>query len=84
MEVIMMTRDEVKQLLTEILDSRLNTAPASGPTEREIVNIDTLCERLDITRSTALRWRKKKKIPSFRIGSAVRFDFAKVLDSLQK
>lgn len=43
-----------------------------------------LCKYLGITEPTALRWRKKGKIPCMTIGSAVRFDLNDVLEALKK
>ncbi len=43
-----------------------------------------LCDHLGITEPTVIRWRKKGKIPFFTIGSAVRFNLAKVLETLDK
>ena len=49
----------------------------------EIINRRELCVRLDITEPTAIRWEKKKKIPSFRIGSNVRYNWPNVISVLE-
>lgn len=43
-----------------------------------------LCAHLGVTEPTIIRWKKKGKIPYFRIGSAIRFNLKEVLKSLQK
>ena len=48
------------------------------------INTKELCAFLGITVPTVIRWRKKKKIPFFQIGSAVRFNLKDVLKSLGK
>lgn len=49
----------------------------------EIINRTELCKRLNITEPTAIRWEKKGKIPSFRIGSNVRYNWPKVIIMLE-
>lgn len=51
--------------------------------QAEIINRDELCKRLDITEPTAIRWEKKGKIPSLRIGSNVRYNWQKVIEALE-
>jgi hypothetical protein len=49
----------------------------------EIINRTELCKRLDITEPTAIRWEKKGKIPCFRIGSNVRYNWHNVINVLE-
>ena len=66
------------------LESRLNEINITPPTPpHEIINRKVLCERLDITEPTAIRWEKKRKIPSFRIGSNVRYNWQSVINALE-
>lgn len=51
--------------------------------ETEIVGREELCRRLAITEPTAIRWEKKGHLPSFRIGSNVRYNWQKVLGALE-
>ena len=51
--------------------------------QTEIINRDELCKRLDITEPTAIRWEKKGKIPCFRIGSNVRYNWHNVINVLE-
>ena len=50
----------------------------------EIIDRAELCKRLSITEPTVIRWEKKSKIPCFRIGSCVRYNWQTVLDVLEK
>jgi hypothetical protein len=66
------------------IDSKLNVAsnpPATSPTE--IIDRSELCKRLNITEPTAIRWEKRGVIPSFRIGSNVRYSWFKVIEALE-
>ena len=49
----------------------------------EIIDRKELCKRLDITEPTAIRWEHKGKIPCFRIGSNVRYNWPKVVEALE-
>jgi excisionase family DNA binding protein len=49
----------------------------------EIINREELCRRLAITEPTAIRWEKKGKIPSIRIGSSVRYNWYAVIEALE-
>lgn len=50
--------------------------------ESEIINIEEAMARLDVTRPTLLKWRKKGKIPFLEIGSAIRFNWPDVVKAL--
>lgn len=50
----------------------------------EIIDRKELCKRLDISEPTATKWGKKGKIPFFKIGTAVRYNWIKVIESLEK
>jgi excisionase family DNA binding protein len=52
------------------------------PSKEKLLSIKQLCEHLKITEPTALRWRKKGKIPFYNIGASIRFKLSEVLDSL--
>ena len=49
----------------------------------EIIDRTELCKRLAITEPTAIRWEKKGKIPCFRIGSSVRYNWHTVIETLE-
>lgn len=57
--------------------------PATATPPAEIINRDELCKRLDITEPTAIRWEKRGKIPCFRVGSNVRYNWPAVIESLE-
>jgi excisionase family DNA binding protein len=62
-------REELKQL---------TTLPGQLITEKE------LCDFLDVSTPTIIKWRNKGKIPCIRIGSAVRYDKAAVIKALEQ
>jgi hypothetical protein len=64
--------------LEEMLTKQAPAASSAKP-----VTTKELCAFLGITEPTAIRWRKKKAIPYYTIGSAVRYDLPKVIASLE-
>ena len=50
----------------------------------EIIDRKELCKRLAITEPTAIRWERKGKIPYFRIGSNIRYNWQSVINTLEK
>jgi predicted DNA-binding transcriptional regulator AlpA len=66
------------------LEAKLSSLhTGNSPLQPEIINRDELCKRLAITEPTAIRWEKKGTIPSFRIGSNVRYNWPKVIETLE-
>ncbi len=49
----------------------------------EVIDRAELCKRLNITEPTCIRWEKKGVIPSFRIGSSIRYNWPKVIETLE-
>lgn len=80
--------DEFDKRLINIESLLLNLQPKESLPKDEPyvkpINTKELCAFLGITEPTVIRWRKKKKIPFFQIGSAVRFNLSEVLKSLGK
>lgn len=58
-----------------------STIPSPPP---EIIDRKELRVRLGITEPTIIRWEKKGKIPSFRIGSNVRYNWQTVINALEE
>ena len=66
------------------LESKLSETkahPALPPIE--IIGRKELCNRLAITEPTVIRWERKGKIPSFNIGSSVRYNWHHVISVLE-
>jgi hypothetical protein len=68
----------------ESLESKLNQPSALiAIPQAEIIDRVELCKRLSITTPTAMRWEKKGKIPYFRLGSNVRYNWTNVINTLE-
>lgn len=71
--------DQLKEL-----NQRIANDGVSKPQNHENpIDTKELCKRLAITEPTAIRWRKKGKIPYLSIGSSIRYDWNAVLTALQ-
>ena len=77
--------NEFKLLITDLVNDclRHTSKDQDSQCQTEIINRGELCKRLDITEPTAIRWEKKGKIPCFRIGSNVRYNWQNVLSVLE-
>jgi excisionase family DNA binding protein len=69
--------------LNELEHKLTNFNPEATNISIEVINRKELCKRLDITEPTAIRWEKKGKIPSIRIGSNVRYNWPAVIQALE-
>jgi len=71
--------------LIELIESAINRSPSHNTEIKSIEIIDRkeLCNRLEITEPTVIRYEKKGKIPCFRIGSNVRYNWQTVITSLE-
>lgn len=70
--------NEIIQRLIEI-DHKLNKLSLPSKEQTEIITRDELCKRLSLTEPTIIRWEQKGKIPCFRVGSCVRYNWEDVL-----
>lgn len=76
--------NEFKLLIMDVVnDCLLQTNKTETSIQGEIIGRSELCKRLAITEPTSIRWEKKGKIPCFRIGSNVRYNWATVLETLE-
>jgi excisionase family DNA binding protein len=77
----------VSDILTQVreIHQRISNGDVGTPQYQHEHPIDTkeLCKRLAITEPTAIRWRKRGKIPFMSIGSSIRYDWQAVLTALQ-
>jgi len=62
------------------LDDICNHSP---PKQIQIITQEELSKRLGLSVDTIIRWRKKGKIPSLRVGNSVRYNWYSVLDALE-
>jgi hypothetical protein len=73
--------DTILQRIDQLESNLVSAGKVMPP---EIIDRAELCKRLDITELTAIRWGKKGRLPFFRIGSAVRYNWIEVIKVLEK
>jgi len=69
------------QEISERLDYISTIPPPIGV---EIITQVELCKRLGLSKPTVIRWAKKGKIPSLRIGKSIRYNWYSVIEALEK
>jgi len=81
-----LTTPEVRQLFRQELETyfenRTKILPGTIENEQPI-NTKELCNFLDITEPTLIRWRNKGKIPFLKIGSRILYQKGAVLAALE-
>jgi excisionase family DNA binding protein len=75
--------DILMEKLIEI-DNRLANLPqVERRPQTEIIDTKTLCERLQLSEPTIISMRRRKQIPFFKVGSAIRFNWQAVIEALE-
>lgn len=73
----------LQKIIDEAVLKAIGNQPSPEVRKVEIIDQDELCKRLSLTRQTIARWREKGKIPFIQIGSAFRYDWLKVVETLE-
>lgn len=81
------TLDQFPEAIAHLLD-RIDALQAMVEHKELVtikpVNTKQLCEFLNLTEQSIIRFRKNNIIPFYTIGSAVRYDLQKVIAALEK
>ena len=72
------------EILREEIQDLKRLLSQTGKISPEIIDRPELRKRLNLTEPTVIRWEKKGKIPSIRIGSCVRYNWPEVVKALEK
>jgi hypothetical protein len=75
--------EEILSELKEVKERLASMPQAAAPDSPEIITDEQLCVRLGVCRQTTTRLREKKRIPFFTVGTAIRYDFKKVIAALE-
>ena len=81
--IVLIQVDDLRQIIREELAVN---KPCNEPEKKKIekpLNQRDLCNFLDLSEPTVIRWRKKGLIPFMQIGSAIRYDVNRVIESLE-
>jgi predicted DNA-binding transcriptional regulator AlpA len=77
------TPDELTAIIEAAVSRALGQSRPTPDRNAEIIDREELCRRLNITEPTVIRLEKKGKIPRMEIGTAIRYDWNKVVAALQ-
>jgi len=75
--------EELQEVITNCVNSCLEFTKQSPAQNEQPINTKELCSFLGITTPTAIRWRKKGKLPFLQIGSRILYQKEKVLAALE-
>ena len=87
LQLYLATETQLKSVVMECVKEALQDA---APTQTchdaqpEIIDTKTLLTRLDLSEPTVIRYRQKGVIPFLQVGSAIRYDYQKVLEALER
>src|SRR5690606_2012597 len=87
LQLYLATERQLKSVVMEcVKEALLGVTPtqAGRDTPAEIIDTKTLLTRLDLSEPTVIRYRQKGVIPFLQVGSAIRYDYQKVLEALEK
>lgn len=77
LDLILSEFKEIKELLKSKPAEQVAVMP-------EIIDSDTICERLSISDTTLRNWRRKKQIPFISVNGTIRYNWPRVVESLEK
>jgi excisionase family DNA binding protein len=75
--------EQLREIIRQELQD-LQLPNSQNKVQQKPITTRELCEHLGITEPTAIKWRKRGKLPFFRIGGSVRYDLDEVLDALHR
>jgi hypothetical protein len=81
MIVLQFSVEELRQIVAS--EFAKVSPKAAAEVAVEIIDRAELCRRLSITEPTVILYEKKGKIPSLRVGSAVRYNYGAVLKAIE-
>jgi len=73
-------KEELKQLIEDAVYKATCTQPKL---EYNIITDKELSKRLNITKVTLHKFRKDGKIPFFKVGRTIRYDYKEVMETLK-
>ncbi|WP_099367305.1 helix-turn-helix transcriptional regulator [Sphingobacterium sp. 1.A.4] len=87
LQLFLATQDQLRSVVSECVKEALQISASttqSASASSEIIDTKELLSRLGLSEPTIIRYRQKGTIPYLRIGSAIRYDYQKVLEALEK
>lgn len=83
-EILRILTLEIRKQVEITLNEKLINNKENEIKNEEILTEAQLCERLNLTRTTISRYRKENKIPYLKVGNNIRYEYNKVLKSIER
>ena len=83
-EIIRILTIEIRKQVENVVNEKLSNHLNNEIEDDEILSENQLCERLNLTRTTISRYRKENKIPYLKVGNNIRYEYNKVLKSIER
>ena len=83
-EILRIFTIEIRKQVEIALNEKLVNSKEKEIQDEEILTESQLCERLNLTRTTISRYRKENKIPYLKVGNSIRYEYNKVLKSIER
>ena len=83
-EIIRILTIEIRKQVEDIVNEKLSIHLYNEIEDDEILSENQLCERLNLSRTTISRYRKENKIPYLKVGNNIRYEYNKVLKSIER
>lgn len=89
LQLYLATEYQLKSVVLECIKEALQETSSQArfdqaKANREIIDTKELLLRLSLSEPTVIRYRQKGVIPFLQIGNAIRYDYQKVLEALEK
>ena len=76
--------NEIQRQVNIALEHKMNELKFEKEEIGEVIKEDELCRRLELSRTTISTYRRKNKIPYLKVGNNIRYEYEKVLKSLER
>ena len=83
-EILRILTIEIRKQVEIAFNEKLVNIKEIEIQDEEILTESQLCERLNLTRTTISRYRKENKIPYLKVGNNIRYEYNKVLKSIER
>ena len=83
-DIIRILTIEIRKQVEDVVNEKLSIHLNNKIEDDEILSENQLCERLNLSRTTISRYRKENKIPYLKVGNNIRYEYNKVLKSIER
>lgn len=82
--LLSMPVDELQSMIIDCVTACLRHQNLEQKEQEEILGVDAVCRKFDVSRTTVYEWRRSGKVPSYRRGRRVYFKMSELLRFTQQ